>query len=802
MTKTMIAAVLAMSLAASANATIRWVDAENGNDGSQQGTSESSAFKTIQAAITRAANGDEIRVKPGVYNTGSTMWQGTTCRVSIGKKLKIVSTGGKDVTHISGGGTMRCVAFAAAGTGSVVEGFTLRDGHMVDSSSADTIGGSGSAAAGYNNGWLVSQGYLVDCVISNCVAKRGTLRGCTAVRCWITDNSTSVGGNCCRKADLINCLITRNKGTVSLVTDGCKMVNCTAVDNYGLVDTITAIYNSVVMSNTRDSKDGNIIRTAIVSNCVTRLGDYASNFTGDQTVNIVNASHFQLIAPLFDDYRVLKGSATETAGDASMLATAITLPDGIDPYKDFFGNTIPNSGTIAAGCIQTVVEPQGGAILVSGQNNVLTRGKVNIGMNLCAYAETWPTQFMVQAKNKGNPAIYCFWVGDVRVYPTMDDSLFVAPPSDNASSYTITTEAASATYYVNPDPTIGSDSTTTGTNPETPYLTLQAAVNGAGTSYARVVRAAPGDYNKGGKYLIGLTNRVVLSGYGMRIIGSGADKSTIWGAPDPSTGGNGTNATRCVASNYAPRSCVQGFTLRDGYGAAYSSTDSGAQYGAGAVYNSKNYDVGSLHVIDCIVTNCHSGRGGAGYGVAFERTRITDCNSSKDWSVTLYSTLLSCVVDHCGSTGYSANQYGRAYYTSFIGSGTDKYVIRSDTGTTLNSCLVMNTKELTGPASAVGTFAWNVPTFSASAITYSNPLLADVGGGDYRPLIIDDRVEHATIRSPLLGGGQWHDITSSGFNMASYEGKALNLINGRPTAGAMQYPTFKVIKPGALLIFW
>ena len=103
------------------------------------------------------------------------------------------------------------------------------------------------------------------------------------------------------------------------------------------------------MSNTRDSKDGNIIRTAIVSNCVTRLGDYASNFTGDQTVNIVNASHFQLIAPLFDDYRVLKGSATETAGDASMLATAIPLPDGIDPYKDFFGNTIPNSGTIAAG---------------------------------------------------------------------------------------------------------------------------------------------------------------------------------------------------------------------------------------------------------------------------------------------------------------------------------------------------------------------------------------------------------------------------------------------------------------------
>ena len=584
--------------------------------------------------------------------------------------------------------------------------------------------------------------------------------------------------------------------------DGCKVVNCTIMDNSGEVTQGVTLYNSVVLSNRKNSTGEINIESGTTYNCVTRLGDVAQKFTATDTV--VNASPYQFIAPLFDDFRVVKGSVTATNGAYSAIAAAnLSLPEGVSAYKDLFGDDIiPNEGKIAAGCIQTVVEPQGGAILVSDQNNVLTRGKVNYGKNLCAYAETMPTQFMVQAKNKGNPAIYCFWVGDVRVYPTMDDSLFVAPPSDNTSSYTIKTDAATATYYVNPDPAIGSNSTTDGKNPDTPYLTLQAAINKTGGAYGSVIRAAPGDYTHGGAYAVGLTNRVYMSGYGMRIIGSGADKSVIFGAPDPTTGGMGPYGTRCVASQ-AARACIQGFTLRDGYGAPFASTDNVNTHGGGAGYNSVNYDLGSLHVCDCIITNCFAGRGGAGYGCAFERCLITDCcSSAKDAAVTRYSTLLSCVVDNCGSPNSGRHMYGRAYYTSFIGNSKNTYVVGKDSGTTLNSCLVMTTKELTGPASAVGTFAWNVPTFSASAITYENPLLADVGGGDYRPLIIDDRVEHATIRSPLLGGGQWHDITSSGFNMASYEGKALNLINGRPTAGALQYPTFKVIKPGALLIFW
>ena len=750
---------------------VLWVDKKTGYDDTGRGTTEATAFRTIQAAVEAASSGDEIRVKPGVYDEGMANYNGWNNRVLIsGKAVKIAATSSdKDATHITGSGSVRCICFHNA-TGSVVEGFTIRDGSAAGSGELNSSGG-----AAVSTTYAKASGCVVDCVVSNCVGVRGgAFRGVTAVRCWITENSASNSGGAGRKTDFVNCLITRNTGAHSCIYEDSKVVNCSVVDNGRNVDTAT-LYNSVILNNSDGSTGEKNVSGCSIDHCVTRTD-------ADST------SPLEFSAPLYDDFRVLKGSDAETAGDASLIASAsVSVPTGVNLYFDLHGNAIPASGSIAAGCIQTVVEPQGGAILFDSAQTVLTRGKAPYGKYMYAFAETWPTQFTAQAVNKGNPAIFCFVVNGNYVFPTMDDTIHIVPPAVAGVVYTNSVEAARATYYV--DPENGSDSTSNGANAGTPYQSLQAAVTACGSSFGRVVRAAAGDYKTGGEEQGGLNNRVWFRGNGIRVIGAGADKSTIWGAPDPSTGGMGVGGTRCVYS-VATRACIQGFTLRDGYANGSSSGDNGHQRGGG-VYNTASAFSTTLHVTDCVITNCWAYRGGAGYSGAYERCHIVDCYGNA--GVMRYGTLVSCVVDNIAASELSSsgnnNQFGLAYNTTFIGRNTDEYVVCRNAGTTFTNCIVMTTKELLTGTVAAGSLAWNVPTFTVSSgITLTDPKLVDVASGDYLPLnIISRRHLPPTVTvSPALGAGVWFDLP--GFNVTDFNGAPLNLINGHPAAGAYQWP--------------
>lgn len=789
-----------LALGAFADANVLWVDKATGVDGAGRGA-ESAPYRTIQAAVSAAPTGYTIKVKPGVYDEGGASYNSYNNRVLIsGKVLKIVSTGGKDVTHITGSGARRCVCFYDA-AGSVVEGFTIRDGTV---NGSGEVNGSGGGAMGITSSktFAPEQACVVDCVVSNCTSVRGTFRGATVVRCWITENTASNSGGAGRKSDFVNCLITRNTGESGCIYENCKVVNCTVVDNDPHVNTSVSLYNSVVHNNAKGSDGEKNVASCSLDHCVTRIAGYAANFTAEPIASITNASPLQFIAPLYDDFRVLKGSDAETAGEASLIGSAgVTVPAGVNLYKDLFGNAIPATGTIAAGCVQTVVEPQGGAILFSSRRDILTRGKMTYGKDLYAFAETWPTQFTVQAVNKGNPAIFSFVVDGKYVYPTMDDTVYLVPPETPGTVYTGSVQTAAATYYVNPDPAVGSNDTADGTNPETPYETLQAAVDAVGSTSWCVVRAAEGDYRKGEKFGNGVTNRVFLSGNnGIRLIGAGAGKSVIWGAPDPSTGGLGEYGTRCVLS--WQRACVQGFTLRDGYADGSTSGDGQKQRGGGACYNANQYNT-TLHVLDCTITNCYAYRGAAGYSGAYERCHITDCYAGN--GVVRYGTLVSCVVDKLAGSEMKGsgnnNLFGCCYNTTFIGRNTDEYVVCKNTGNTFTNCIVMTTKELLTGTAAAGSFAWDVPTFTvASGVTLADPKLVDVAGGDYRPAYYDrHKVNCADEYSPVLGAGVWFDLP--GFSVADYDGKPLRLVTGKPTVGAYQWPLVIVEKPGFHIIF-
>ena len=65
----LLVATMVVATACAASAKTLYVDCNRANDDGP-GTTEATAFRTIQAAVTNAANNDTIIVLPGVYAEG------------------------------------------------------------------------------------------------------------------------------------------------------------------------------------------------------------------------------------------------------------------------------------------------------------------------------------------------------------------------------------------------------------------------------------------------------------------------------------------------------------------------------------------------------------------------------------------------------------------------------------------------------------------------------------------------------------------------------------------------------------
>ena len=141
-------------------------------------------FATIQEAIAASMAGDEIIVAPGTYDGPITV-NGVTLR----------STGGADVTSISGGGPV--VTFG----GALLDGFT--------------ISGGAAAEAG---GMLISSGTVANCVFTSNVA---------------TSNQSGGGAMFVQGSPTImNCLFLQNGATndgAAILVDngGPTVIDCT-----------------------------------------------------------------------------------------------------------------------------------------------------------------------------------------------------------------------------------------------------------------------------------------------------------------------------------------------------------------------------------------------------------------------------------------------------------------------------------------------------------------------------------------------------------------------------------------------
>ena len=774
-------------LASPAGANVWHVNNRAPNASDDNPGTEAEPLRTINAASTNEnfEAGDTIFVHPGVYNEGTvptSAGPNWPSRVYLPKKTYLIGTGRADETFISGvrasgdsglsDSTVRCITIA--GSDSVISNLTICNGGTKHKD-ANTGSGGGVYAPNVSS-------YIVDCVISNCAAtKGGGIFYCTAIRChFINDtaygSSSGNSGSAANYSQLFNCVIENCSGTKSTVSHRaalsvCKAVNCTLINCQVALWSNGAsyyAYNTVFCGITEalHSTAGN---KAVVKNCAT-------------------LPLYSLVGPGIGDYRLI-GSAEDFP---SCSATDGFTRPAEYKTRDFAGNPFPSSGTCLPGAVQGTAVVRGGAIQASGDNLVLDGKRMHSGG--WVFAEAWPTQFHVSASVPAGQHLWAFnraVAAGGKMYPQMDDTIWFTPSPETANVVTVQPLFASAAYYVNPDPDVGSN-TNDGLSAETPFATLQKAMSKCDTSAYSVIYAAEGDYNQGGGTVASgqsngwtLTNRVNAStaGYMVRLKGAGVGRSFISGAPDPDTGGAGPGAVRPIGA-FCHNMCVQGFTIRDGWSLKsssatenYVSAVQGRTMGWTATGN-------ALTIADCLITNCTSAPAGGTLvrNAVLERCRVM--GNTADTAIIAYNNRVSsCLVSgNTVSASGGATMGSCTMANSTVVGSDDKSLLGSSAATAYASILERGTT-LYADNRLYGTLAWDIAADAAGGDwRFGAPCFADPGAGDYRLLSMTPARSAGEAPSAENWGTNWWKMASTG----DVDGNRLMFDGARILAGAVQ----------------
>lgn len=262
-------------------------------DDAQDGMTWANAKQTIQAALDSAADGMEILVASGVYNTGSAPTPVDTLlnRIAITKAVKVRSVAGPEETIIQGSGTaayntedaIRCVFM----NNGVLDGFTVEGGATKTGGTDEYQRGGGgicieapvegtrvincvirnnrAVTGGGITGGRIDRGRATvsDCIITNNIADHGGggAYGAIFERCLFSHNQATEGGGCYEPYRVYNSLITVNSATrYGGVYSAGYLANCTVAHNTGGGVTgvnwggglIVVAYNCIVWGNSGD----------------------------------------------------------------------------------------------------------------------------------------------------------------------------------------------------------------------------------------------------------------------------------------------------------------------------------------------------------------------------------------------------------------------------------------------------------------------------------------------------------------------------------------------------------------------
>ena len=225
------------------------------------------------------------------------------------------------------------------------------------------------------------------------------------------------------------------------------------------------------------------------------------------------------------------------------------------------------------------------------------------------------------------------------------------------------------TIYV--DCSLGNYENHDGTSWEKAFKTIQDGVDHAETD--DVVLVAPGWYDEGGAAIdkdgngVELTNRVCITKrITVRSMDGRAtrDSTFIVGRhatdpQDPNGLGMGLDAVRCVRFDFTDAThgaVVEGFTLVNGATHYNNNNHSAYSSGGGAYFGKATSNPSQAsYLVDCVVSNCVSTRGGGMYYGNAVRCRFTGNRATANANAVRAANIYWCVVD--GNTGADSTVY-------------------------------------------------------------------------------------------------------------------------------------------------
>jgi hypothetical protein len=579
------------------------------------------AAMNIQDAIDTSSDGDLILVTNGVYAGGGRVMAGDlTNRVALNKALTVQSVNGPFATFIQGaGGTngnsgVRCAWLTNRAS---LVGFTLQAG-ATRSSTASTLGCGGGV-------WCSSS----NAIVSNCL---------------IVSNTGYYSGGIAYQGTLNNCLVSGNAVTyngTSPAAFGNNLINCTVISNASAGVSLANLTNCIVYYNA----GGNWSGSSVSYCCTTPLPFGAGNFN--------NAPQFFLDGHL--------GSTSPCRGAGTNLVAG----------TDIFGQPWLNPPSV--GCVEWQPAP-----MVTQPGLQLTNNPIGFTINVSGLAGQLP--------------LASFWIKDG--VPLQDDGHYSSTQTTNLIVTGIRFADAGA-YQLVVTNAFGSVTSAVarlvvhcvdaaGVNPVAPYSTwataatnIQDAIDVA--SAGEVVVVTNGLYTTGGKAMAGnLTNRLALTKPVVVQSVNGPFATTIQGARDPGTGGNGPLAVRCAwLTNGA---ALSGFTLQNGATQPDSGYVGSPLNSGGGVWCSSTNGV----VANCVLTN-NSGVYGGGMSFGTLNNSLVVDNLASYGGGAYSAGLNNCTVlfnntttpaPHCGAGTYNGttrNSIVLNNYGKWLGISEDNY---------------------------------------------------------------------------------------------------------------------------------
>ena len=757
--------VFAVGLLAAASAASTWYvdDAKYGASGA--GDSLETAFGTIQEAITRASAGDTVLVAPGVYNRDVD----TSCgrnRVYVSKRLTIESLGDRSNTVIEGysdpnsehhgmtdGVSVRCVCVATGGNGTILKGFTLRNGATQWNGGAENPKEMSSGGGFYAVTGSSSTSFLVDCAIENCSGSRGGgMRYGNAVRTYFRNNYGHNNGAGAREAATYFCDFSGNTGGAPMLGWPKAVVHCSmGNNNIQLMNNTTITVRNTLMIPGSGGTSGN---TYTWSGCVTAAATLQGTVDDTTLLNVFGAG---AVAPLLNDFRLLAGGPAEGRGVVANLAD---IPESYRD-KDIYGNPIPTTeGELSPGAHQVPVTPQGGKmVFVESAGITMTVDGVAASPSNYIYAVAWPTQHLLQVTTSiaGQEImrvnLKVNGVNNMSDRPalTMDNRIWLTPPP--VGSVCEYGAEKAGVHWVDANSTAETEDG----SEAAPFKTLQAAST-ANLVGARVIKVKKGIYDSGIGTLFDHNCRLAIpSGGYLRFIGvDGAEETFIVGAADNEAPeeayGCGSNAVRCVAAE--ANGYMQGFTLTGGHsaggedlGADGSGLRGGALCAAAAGGGSAGFVLG-----DCIISNNVAWRAAIAHGGRLVRCLVVSNRTVAADGATIYAIAAnSKFIDNPVGVGSTATTGGT------IGRDTRAYnctVVEHDSakGTPYGAAYIYNSIFAAKRNNSVAANVTKGVIVTGFGSTGSgrfklDPFFADADAGDYRVI----------STSPAVGIGETAD---------------------------------------------